>query len=456
MRSVPARLVVCGTMQDPAGPPSNATPAPFAERRMSSDARRLRPPTTRVALVMFGAVVLAYVLYLGRGILAPFVLGLLLVYLLSPAVDLLARLRIPRVVAILIVYAGLVLVVIEAINLTIGPVVAQISAFAKDLPGLISQLDVQLRALSETYRGLALPPELRAVIDEWIADLVATGVQFDPSILVPFVNVTAGVVAGLFGYLIIPVWAFYLLKDRHVLSAAVERSLPAEWRADVREVLGIVQKVVGQWLRGQVILGLTVGVATFGGLLLLSNVVDPVFGRFALLLAIIAGVLELLPIIGPIIAAIPAILLAATAGVEAVIAALVLYTVVQQVENYFLVPKIQGDAVQLHPSAVMFALILGASIAGLLGAILALPVAAAARDVFRYVFRRLSPNPPQPALAAAMALGEITAVSKGSPVGEGSPVGATAASRMARGDEPPGQAAADDAPPAAADPAVDA
>ena len=374
---------------------------------MSSDGRRLRPPTTRVALVLFAAIVLAYILYLGRGILAPFVLGLLLVYLLSPAVDLLARLRIPRFLAILGVYAALVFVLIEAINLTIGPVVDQVSAFATDLPDLIARLDVQLRSLSETYRGLALPPEIRAAIDEWIADLVATGVQFDPSILLPFVNVTAGVVAGLFGYVIIPVWAFYLLKDRHALSAAFERSLPAEWRADVREVIGIVQKVVGQWLRGQVVLGVTVGVATFGGLLLLSSVVDPVFGRFALLLAIVAGVLELLPIIGPIIAAVPAILLAATAGVEAVIAALVLYTVVQQVENYFLVPKIQGDAVQLHPSAVMFALILGGSIAGLLGAILALPVAAASRDVFRYVFRRLSPNPPQPELAAAVALGEV-------------------------------------------------
>lgn len=428
-------------MHVPAGQPSIETPAPFAERRMSSDGRRLRPPTTRVALVMFGAVVLAYVLYLGRGILAPFVLGLLLVYLLSPAVDFLARLRIPRFIAILGVYAALVFVVIEAINLTIGPVVEQISAFAQDLPSLIARLDVQLQALSETYRGLALPPEMRAAIDEWIADLVATGVNFDPSILLPFVNVTAGVVAGLFGYLIIPVWAFYLLKDRHSLSAAFERSLPAEWRADVREVIGIVQKVLGQWLRGQVILGVTVGIATFGGLLLLSNVVDPVFGRFALLLAIVAGVFELLPIIGPILAAIPAVLLAATAGVEAVIATLVLYTVVQQVENYFLVPKIQGDAVQLHPSAVMFALILGGAIAGLLGAILALPVAAAARDVFRYVFRRLSPNPPEPELAAAIALGEVAAevtpeVAAETPAGEGS------GGRIPGADAPPRDGAA--------------
>jgi predicted PurR-regulated permease PerM len=127
-----------------------------------------------------------------------------------------------------------------------------------------------------------------------------------------------------------------------------------------------------------------------------------VFGRYAVLLSVTAGILELLPIIGPIISAVPAVLLAATAGLEPVIAALVLYTLVQQVENNLLVPKIQGDAVELHPAAVMFAIIIGGALAGLLGAILALPVTAAARDVVRYLFRRLSPDATE-TLAASIA-----------------------------------------------------
>ena len=128
------------------------------------------------------------------------------------------------------------------------------------------------------------------------------------------------------------------------------------------------------------------------GLIVLSQLVDPIFGRYAVLLSVIAGVFELVPIIGPIISAVPAVLLAATAGPVAVVAALVLYLLVQQVENNFLVPKIQGDAVELHPAVVMFAIIVGGSLAGLLGAILALPVTAAFRDVVRYLFRRLSPG----------------------------------------------------------------
>jgi predicted PurR-regulated permease PerM len=132
----------------------------------------------------------------------------------------------------------------------------------------------------------------------------------------------------------------------------------------------------------------------------LSRTVDPIFGRYAVLLSVIAGLFELIPIIGPDRSAVPAVLLAATVSPAAVIAALVLYFV-QQVENNFLVPKIQGDAVELHPAVVMVAIIIGGSLAGLLGAILALPVTAAFRDVVRYLFRRLSPDEPE-ALAASL------------------------------------------------------
>ena len=199
-------------------------------------------------------------------------------------------------------------------------------------------------------------------------------------------------IGAAFAYLILPVFVFYLLKDRIELTASFDRSLPSAWRFDTWAVIKSAERVFGQWVRGQLILGFAVGVFTFIGLLILSRLVDPVFGRYALILSVIAGVLELVPIIGPIISAVPAVLLAATAGPVPVAAALALYLLVQQVENNFLVPKIQGDAVELHPAIVMSAIIIGGSLAGLLGAILALPVTAAGRDVVRYLFRRMSPD----------------------------------------------------------------
>jgi predicted PurR-regulated permease PerM len=363
----------------PEAPPA---PAPFVERRATPDNRRVRPPTPRVALILVAAVVLAIVLYQGRQALSPFVVGLLLVYLLDPPVERISRLGVPRWIAVLIVYVLVAVLLAWAIRVTTTPLIEQMRAFVADLPSLLAGIDA-------FYRSLELPPALRQAINEVLAGL-SQGDGIDLGIFTPVLDLTAGFISGIFGYLIIPVWAFYLLKDRPQLTDGFNRTLPEGWRHDVWEVIRTVERVFGQWVRGQLFLGVVVGVATFIGLEILNVAVDPIFGRFALLLAVIAGLLELLPIIGPIIAAVPAVLLAATAGPQAALAALLLYLLVQQIENNILVPKIQGDAVELHPSIVMFALVIGGAIGGLLGAILALPITAAGRSVFRYLFHRLS------------------------------------------------------------------
>jgi predicted PurR-regulated permease PerM len=368
---------------------------------MASRTRRLPPTSPRVALLAIAATVLGIVLYAGREALGPFVVGLLFVYLLAPPIERLARLGLPRAIAILIVYLGVILLVVQGLNLMLRPLVEQVRLLASDLPGLVDQLRLQLERLGAVYRGLELPPAIRDAIDEWLARLAAGDVGFDPAVLLPVLRATTGFLATVFAFLIVPVWAFYLLKDRPSLVRSFEASLPPEWRPDVGAVTGIVGRVFGSWIRAQVLLGVTVGLATFAGLLVLGAAVDPIFSRFAVLLAVIAGVLELLPIIGPIIAAIPAILIAATAGLEAAGAAFLLYLAVQQLENNLLVPKIQGEATELHPSAVMLALVVGGAVAGLLGAILALPVTAASRDVYRYLFGRLGAPvaPPAPPIA---------------------------------------------------------
>ena len=351
--------------------------------------RRLRPPTPRVALVIAGAVVLGVVLYLGSAALAPFVVGLVLAYLLDMPVERMSRIGLPRWLAVLVVYAIVVFVVVEAFVLTLKPLADEFATFIREFPTFTAQV-------SDMYAHLDLSPTLRQAIDTWLSELGAGIAGLDPTALLPVVSGIAGIVASIVGYVLIPVWVFYLIKDRPALTAAAERSMPAAWWLDVRAIGDLVLRVFGQWIRGQLFLGLTVGVATFAGLILLSTTVDQIFGRFAVLLSVVAGVLELLPIIGPIIAAVPAVLLALTAGLDAAVAAVIMYTFIQQLENNLLVPKIQGDAVELHPSAVMFALVIGGAIAGLLGAILALPITAAARDVFRYLFHRLDDPPSGP------------------------------------------------------------
>ena len=384
-------------------------PPPFVDPDSYPHHPRFAPLSPRVVVMIAAAIVIGVLLWMARDAVRPFVVGLLLVYLLDPAVRWLAARGVRRSLAILIVYVAAVLVFIELLNLTLTPLINEIVRLLQDLPGLAQQLQAQADRLAEFYDRLAIPDAVRQWIDSMIASISQGGPggrpAFDPTDLLPVLTGVTSIVGGLFAYVILPVWVFYVLKDRIALTKQFDRSLPAPWRFDVWAVLRIIRRDFGQWIRGQLVLGVTVGVFTFVGLLILSVLVDPVFGRYAILLSVTAGILELLPIIGPIISAVPAVLLAATAGLEPVIAALILYTLVQQVENNVFVPKIQGDAIQLHPALVMFAIVIGGSLAGLLGAILALPVAAAMRDVTRYLFRRVSPEASEALAASIVGLG---------------------------------------------------
>lgn len=350
-------------------------------------------PSRRVLVLLAGVAVLAVLFWIGRDVIAPFVVGVLIVYLLDPLIERLARLelrgrRVPRPLLILLVYVVAALVLVELLLLLLGPLIEQVRALAEDAPAYIEQLNRMFDEALGWWNRLDLPADVKEAVDEALADLLANIGSLATTILRPVFSSVLGFVGSVFGYLIIPVWTFWILKDRPAIVRAFDRAVPAGWRDDTWAVLGIVRRVFGSWIRGQIILGLVVGVMTFVGLMILGAFVDPVFSRYAVLLAVIAGVLELLPVIGPIIAAIPAVLLGATVGVPGIVAALVLYTAVQQLENNLLVPKIQGDATNLHPAIVIFALILGGAIAGLLGAILALPIAATMRDIYIYAFRR--------------------------------------------------------------------
>jgi predicted PurR-regulated permease PerM len=377
---------------------------PFVDPASPVDAPRIAPVSPRVAVLLIAVVVVGALLWIASDAVRPFVVGLLFVYLLDPPVRWLVARGMRRTLAILLVYAISIVLVIELINLTITPLIDELVRFLQDLPGLATSLQDQIDRLSELYARLQIPGVVRDWIDRAIGSVAQSGgvPAVDLAVLFPLVTGAGSIVGAVFGYLLLPVWVFYLLKDRVALAEDFDRSLPPSWRFDAWAVIRIVRRLFGQWVRAQLVLGLTVGIFTFVGLIVLSRLVDPVFGRYAVLLSVTAGILELLPIIGPIISAVPAVLLAATAGLEPVVAAIVLYTLVQQVENNVLVPKIQGDAIQMHPALVMFAIIIGGAIAGLLGAILALPITAAGRDVVRYLFRRSSPDAGE-ALAASIA-----------------------------------------------------
>ncbi len=401
-------------MDETAGPGSAAPggetaaripPPPFLRPSVRGQPAAFAPLSPRVVLLIVAGLAFGLLLWMARDAVRPFIIGLLFVYLLDPPVRWLVRRGLRRTLAILVVYIGAIAALAGFLWLTVAPLVNEVLHFIENFPALADQLSVQLQKVSDLYAHLEIPAAIRDWIDQIVAGIGSGdggGASLDLSWLIPIVSGAGSLIGAAFAYLILPVFVFYLLKDRVTLTASFDRSLPDAWRFDMWAVIRSVERVFGQWVRAQLILGFAVGIFTYIGLMILSRVVDPIFGQYAIVLSVIAGILELVPIIGPIISAVPAVLLAATVGPVPVAAALGLYLLIQQVENNFLVPKIQGDAVELHPAIVMSAIIIGGSLAGLLGAILALPVTAAGRDVVRYLFRRMSPDQPE-ALAATLA-----------------------------------------------------
>jgi predicted PurR-regulated permease PerM len=326
--------------------------------------------------------------------LTPFMIGLVLAYLLMPIVDRLAR-RLPRWLAILLVYIGGIGLLAGSIAFIFPLVVDQVQQLIASMPP-VDRLLAMWNELLREYRAL-VPESFQRPIEQGIRSALQTAqanfasyLQGVGSFVFAQVLNILNTVTFLVGFLIIPIWLFYLLNDRDQARSLVDRLLPRRARPDFWNLWGIVDKVFSDFIRGQLLLGLSVGAMVGLGLLLLRLLGFDV--RYILLLAIIAGITELIPIIGPVLGAIPGVLIGffgAENGLQTGLAVLAVYIVVQQLENNLLVPRIIGESVGVHPALLMVILIVMGQVYGLLGVILAAPITAIARDLYLYVYRRL-------------------------------------------------------------------
>jgi predicted PurR-regulated permease PerM len=354
--------------------------------------------------VLAVGVFVLWLLWTARGALPAFFIGLALVFVLDPIVTFLQQRGIPRWGGILVSYVGVVAIIWALIAFAFPPLGRQARDFITSLPELGAAITTFQQGLVEWYRSLPLPPDLREMIDESIRSAETAFAEALRQILGPAVSTLLRTAGFILGLIVVPVWLFYVLKDRERFPRAVTGALPEAWRPDAANVMAILARVGGRWVRGQLLLAVAIFAATVVGITILTLIGFSEFGEFTLVLALIAGLLEFVPVIGPILAAVPAVLIGLTISPAATIAAIVLYTGIQQLENNFLVPKVLGDAVELHPAVLIVALVVGGALFGIGGAILAAPTVATGRDLYRYAFQRLHEQPPDAALERAVGI----------------------------------------------------
>jgi predicted PurR-regulated permease PerM len=314
---------------------------------------------TAVALAIWLALTL-------RGVILQLVVAFVLATGLSPLVERLHGRGVPRGLAVLSIYL-LFLGGLGMLGIAIVPsVVDQAEAFIAEAPRFGDRAGEALNELQARFPFL--PP-----LDEQLASqLRQLGGQLGALMGQAFgvARVVLGVFSGLLTAVVILLLTLYLVIDGGRVQAYFLSFFPPERHVWLGGVLRAIGLRMGGWLVGQVALCLTIGVVTYAGLLTLGI-------KGALVLAVVAAIGEVVPIVGPIVSMIPAVLVALTQSPGHAVAVVVLYLVVQQVENNLLVPKIMGQAVSLHPLAVVLAILVGGELLGVVGALMSVPVAAA-------------------------------------------------------------------------------
>ena len=336
---------------------------------MTADARA-RGLIVRGVVALTIAVVAVWAAYTVRGVLLiVYVAGLLAVGM-SPAVRWLERRRLlkkrrrlPRWAAILVLYIGIVLGIAGIFAVLIPPLVEQARALWTDLPAHVDRLQQRLvdaGLISHTWTWSEVvrsaPPPGAAV----------TGV-------LGFLGDVLGVIGALVTVLVLP---YYLLLEASDLQKAFIRLFPEPRRQQVGRITHNVTVKVGAWLGGQIVLSLVIGTTAALGLWLLGV---PYF----YVLALLAGVGEAIPVVGPLLAAVPAILVGFTVSTQTGLFVAVYFAVQQFVENNFLVPRVMQRQVGLSAVAVIVALLIGTELLGVVGALLAVPTAAIVQVLVR-------------------------------------------------------------------------
>ncbi|HXW06586.1 MAG TPA: AI-2E family transporter [Vicinamibacterales bacterium] len=318
------------------------------------------------------AVVVLWAAYQARRVLLLLYISGLLAVGFSPIVRLIERQsvlpigsrRFPRWLAILLLYLVIIGAVVGVGFVIVPPLVEQGRELAAELPEMFDRAQAFLVSQGLLDHPLSVREAFQRAPVRDSAD--AFGTVF---------GTIVGFVGGIFGFVTILIVTFYLLVEADELRRALLRLFPADRRARASVASGHITEKVSAWLGGQLLLASIIGVTSWIALWVMGV-------PFYYVLALIAGIGELIPVVGPILAAIPAIAVAATVSWKTALLVLVFFIVQQQVENHLLVPKIMSRQVGVSAVTVIVALLLGGNLLGIVGAILAVPTAAIVQVVF--------------------------------------------------------------------------
>jgi predicted PurR-regulated permease PerM len=346
----------------------------------------ITPWTVRGMALALGVLIVYGLVQLGiaaGGALLLVFLAILLASALEPIVGWLRdRLHLGRGATILVVYASFFLAVLALAFLVVPAAISQAETIIASLPQFLGEV----RTWAADLRPAALSSSITALVDS-VGEVFAPAPPPDADEVVEVGTTVAEVAVSLATLLTL---VFFWLLEHARIQRYVLAYLPADRRAGARDAWNEIETRLGLWVRGQLILMAAIGIATGVAYSLLG-----VPG--ALLLALIAALTEAIPIVGPLLGAIPAVLVAATVSPELALVVALIYLALQFIEGNVLVPMVMRNTIGISPLLVLVSLLVGAAVAGLVGAFLAVPIAASVEIVIARLQAREKPVAQDPA-----------------------------------------------------------
>lgn len=315
--------------------------------------------STATILKIIAILLLFSFVYIIRDVIAIAFVAIVFASAVDPWIDALQRRKIPRPLGILIIYAVVISLLSLIIVLFVPAIASQFNQLTEKFPEIIDRVVSQFSSAQQTEQGTSL-----------ISTIEKTLSSFNDSLSRITSSIFLGVASffgGLFSLVGVLVLTFYMTVEENGIKKFLTAISPVQYQPYVVQHFLRIQRRMGSWFRGQLILGLIIGALSFLGLVILGV-------PYALVLALLAGVTELVPIIGPIIGAIPAVFIAFVDSPAKGLFVLILYLIIQQLENNLIVPKVMQKVTGLNPLVVVIVMLIGAKVAGVLGLILAVPI----------------------------------------------------------------------------------
>jgi predicted PurR-regulated permease PerM len=311
----------------------------------------------RALLMILGFVLL----YLLADVLIVLLFAIVIASAVAPFVAWFERRRVPRLVAVLVLYLMVAALGVLLSSLVVPSVSADLSQLTSYLPKITRDIAGSLDSVQNGAPGYF---DFVAEVQNILETLTGYLQQFSQSAL----NLVIGAFGGLLSFVAVVVISFYLAVMKRGIENFLQSVVPERYEQYVIDLWKRVELKVGYWLQGQLLLALIVGFLVFIGLALLKV-------KFALVFALLAMMLEIVPVAGPVLASIPAIAMAFIQDPTLALWVLILYVVIQQIENNLLVPLVLGKTTGLNPIVVILAILIGSQLAGIAGALLGVPVA---------------------------------------------------------------------------------